>query len=650
MYLAWILVIIMTFSMPVSAATAGTTDLSSTVSIAAEVSGGDSIVSPSVSEGDSSAEVTAAPTEEPTAAPTEEPTAAPTEAPTTAPTEEPTAVPSVSGGDSESEIPSEDLTGKVVNLALVVDTTGSMYSAIDGVKTNLAQFVRYIESTGAQFRISLIDYKDITCGEETIVHTFDYSVWSKDTDELIAAIDALYLDGGGDWAETPIDALGYLLDEATMTFNSGAAKFAILVTDAGYKDDNNHGYENMDQLITELAAKGIKVSVMTGTDCQEEYSSLINGTGGIFCNIYDDFAETLMEYAKAIISSTADAPSIDSTTVHPVTGIVASGETSIRPEYVYTYNVSFSPADATDKGLYWYIEDATVAEVLYAKDTRCYVKGVAEGTTKLTAVSRDGGYTSSVIIDVSEDAGFSSEFITDDFEAIKAVLDAEGVTTLEYCVTDGTAISDSDQKDAFTKLSGTEKTLSFTFVDGEDSVQYKWNFYGEDISNPEIAMDFSMVINPDNALVVGAVDSGIAEVDLHFNYEGVLPGKATVEVNVGKYIGADKLYLYYYNAETGKLELEASDIFVVDGIASFPLTHCSDYVLTAEMLRSLVPVAVTTPEPTQTETEPETTEEPIVVSSASPKTGDNLMVVCIVMIMLAGMGIIVEADMRRMKK
>ena len=71
-----------------------------------------------------------------------------------------------------------DLSGKMINLALVVDTTGSMGDYIDDVRANLTDFVNYIRSTGAQFRISLIDYKDITCDEPTVVHRFDYSVWS----------------------------------------------------------------------------------------------------------------------------------------------------------------------------------------------------------------------------------------------------------------------------------------------------------------------------------------------------------------------------------------------------------------------------------------------------------------------------------------
>jgi hypothetical protein len=78
---------------------------------------------------------------------------------------------SISGGDETGD-PEEDLSGKTVNLALVIDSTGSMGGLISEIVENLADFIRFIEKTKVNFRISLIDYRDITCVEETVVHTF----------------------------------------------------------------------------------------------------------------------------------------------------------------------------------------------------------------------------------------------------------------------------------------------------------------------------------------------------------------------------------------------------------------------------------------------------------------------------------------------
>lgn len=251
---------------------------------------------------------------------------------------------SVSGGDTGD--PDEDLSGKTVNLALVIDTTGSMSGYIRSVVENLSEFVRFIESTGVNFRLSLIDYRDITCDEETVVHTFDHSVWSQSTEQIVAEMQALYVDGGGDEPETLVDALGFLVDESVMTFNSDAAKFAIVLTDATYKVDNTHGIASMEDMIAALQTKGIRVSVMTSSYCFSTYESLTTATGGILCPVYD-FAEALREYALSIIKATADSEVDES--IRPVTGISAEGPVTIRPNYVYTYEVHFTPSDATDK-------------------------------------------------------------------------------------------------------------------------------------------------------------------------------------------------------------------------------------------------------------------------------------------------------------
>lgn len=161
-------------------------------------------------------------------------------------------------------------------------------------------------------------------------------------------MEALYADGGGDEAETLIDALGCLVDESVMTFNSDAAKFAIVLTDAPYKVDNTHGIESMEDMIAALQEKGIKVSVMTNNLYFSDYENLTSATGGILCSVYD-FSEALREYALSIIRATADSTVDDS--VNAVTGISTTGPAAVYPNYVYTYQAAITPENATDKGV-----------------------------------------------------------------------------------------------------------------------------------------------------------------------------------------------------------------------------------------------------------------------------------------------------------
>ena len=399
-------------------------------------------------------------------------------------------------------------------------------------------------------------------------------------------MEALYADGGGDEAETLIDALGCLVDESVMTFNSDAAKFAIVLTDAPYKVDNTHGIESMEDMIAALQEKGIKVSVMTNNLYFSDYENLTSATGGILCSVYD-FSEALREYALSIIRATADSTVDDS--VNAVTGISTTGPAAVYPNYVYTYQAAITPENATDKGVYWYTEDNTVAEVVAAEGTDCYVRGVSEGTTQLIAVSRDGGYTSNVTIEVSYSAPLSDNIISYDFDAIRDALRQEAVKTYEFRLTDGAPLTEGQQEEIFSSIKGKEKTFTMVFSDSSHSVAYKWSFLGTKVTDETLVMDFGIIPDAGNETILGAVKEDTAKMDIHFYHDGRLPGEATVSVPVKDIFATDSLYLYYYNPLTGGLELSAEGVAVVDGYASFPLKHCSDYILTSERLRSLIP-------------------------------------------------------------
>ena len=74
---------------------------------------------------------------------------------------------------------------------------------------------------------------------------------------------------------------------------------------------------------------------------------------------------------------------------------------------------------------------------------------------------------------------------------------------------------------------------------------------------------------------------------VNFSHHGDLPAQARVRMYVGDmgYKEGDKLYLYYYNSESGKLDtLPFSTNYVVDreGYITVDVIHCSDYVLLPE--------------------------------------------------------------------
>lgn len=198
------------------------------------------------------------------------------------------------------------LSGTKVDLFFVIDSTGSMFDYIEDVKANVAEFARSIGETGVSLRLGLIDYRDIEedGDDSTVVHEPGYSPW-MDVAGFINELTTVSADGGGDTPETPIDALANLV-EGGIGWNSDAYKFAMLITDAGYKTNNNHGIADMDEMIRLLQEKGIFVSTITPTYEAAAYGELAIMTGGVQIVLSDNFADDMMEYAEAVIGKVSD--------------------------------------------------------------------------------------------------------------------------------------------------------------------------------------------------------------------------------------------------------------------------------------------------------------------------------------------------------
>lgn len=189
-----------------------------------------------------------------------------------------------------------------VDMVFAIDTTGSMSDEINNVKNNIADFAQALINEGLDIRFCIIEYLDITTNEPTYVHTVNGSRWYNDVESVISVLEDITLGNGGDWAETPIDALGEIADTDAMKYRSDAHKFAFVLTDADYKNNNNYGYADMDDITRTLAGLNIVTSVITNSDYKSTYSTLYNTTGGIYADIYaNDFNAVMLDLANNII-------------------------------------------------------------------------------------------------------------------------------------------------------------------------------------------------------------------------------------------------------------------------------------------------------------------------------------------------------------
>lgn len=216
-----------------------------------------------------------------------------------------------------------------VEVVFVIDSTGSMGSYISSTKNNVAEFARYLAEKDITLRLGLIDYRDITCdgADSTVVHSANHSNW-MDVTNFVSELSKVTASAGGDAPETPIDALAHLTG-GTMAWSSDAYKFAVLITDAGYKNNNNHGIANMDDMISRLQAADIQVTTITRSSYTSTYGNLAGYTGGIQATLSSNFASILKDYADSIIGGAQATQNytlrvLEETTKLPVKGASVS--------------------------------------------------------------------------------------------------------------------------------------------------------------------------------------------------------------------------------------------------------------------------------------------------------------------------------------
>ncbi len=227
----------------------------------------------------------------------------------------------------DEEIEKASTSSRKVDVVFVIDSTGSMSSSIRAVKNNVAEFSKYLSEQSISLRLGLIEYRDVKNDgiDSTVVHSANHSNWMN-VSQFINELTEVVADGGGDSPETPIDALGHLT-EGTMLWNSDAYKFAVLITDASYKVDNNHGISDMDDMIKRLQEKDIQVSTITSSYNSKTYGNLAGMTGGIQGDLYGNFSEILQDYADSIVGGARPTQDYSIRISEETTGLPISGAT-----------------------------------------------------------------------------------------------------------------------------------------------------------------------------------------------------------------------------------------------------------------------------------------------------------------------------------
>jgi Mg-chelatase subunit ChlD len=141
---------------------------------------------------------------------------------------------------------------RTIDIAFVLDTTGSMSEEIESVKQTIRKVARELGKGDTVVRIALVDFKDK--GDDWVTRVHDFS---SDLDAFSRQIASIEADGGGDIPEHVNEGLRVAVEKLGWS-NGASARLAFLIGDApphlDYRDDSGYG-----RAVKRAAGKGIQL-------------------------------------------------------------------------------------------------------------------------------------------------------------------------------------------------------------------------------------------------------------------------------------------------------------------------------------------------------------------------------------------------------
>jgi von Willebrand factor type A domain len=208
-----------------------------------------------------------------------------------------------------------------LDIVFVLDVTGSMTFAINGVRDGIQKFVDELARNRLEAQVGMLAFKDEYEDRDAFnILTFGANKhFTKDALEFSKRVGSLKADGGGDTPESSLDAM---IKAAKLPFRSNSVKILLLITDAPYKEMKdvangqlrpkpNHNPATILQTIKALKEKKInQVHLITKQQYRPLYEPLQNGLSGSFFDLDNaakggnEFASLLPKLSQAIAKIT----------------------------------------------------------------------------------------------------------------------------------------------------------------------------------------------------------------------------------------------------------------------------------------------------------------------------------------------------------
>lgn len=175
----------------------------------------------------------------------------------------------------------------VVEVAFVLDTTGSMSGLIEGAKRKIWSIATTIldERPDAELRMALIAYRDI--GDEYVTKSFPLT---NDIQDIYARLLETRAQGGGDWPESVNEALDKAVTGLSWTQGPQADRIVFLVGDApphmDYKQDRKYP-----EVLADARARGVTVNAVqagAARDTERVWREIAQRGEGVYIPIPQD--------------------------------------------------------------------------------------------------------------------------------------------------------------------------------------------------------------------------------------------------------------------------------------------------------------------------------------------------------------------------
>ena len=170
-----------------------------------------------------------------------------------------------------------------VDIAFVIDTTGSMGDDIDAVQARVEDIINSVASSGADFRFSFVGYQDDPGTQNSAYLSKVFNDFSNNKDEIIASVNSINIihGTGGDYPEA---AFSGLMAAIQLDWREDARKFIICMGDAPAKNPDPAGF-TYEQVIN--ATRGIEVTAkntdsLLGRVVKRLLPPPVHGTVGYF--------------------------------------------------------------------------------------------------------------------------------------------------------------------------------------------------------------------------------------------------------------------------------------------------------------------------------------------------------------------------------